>query len=285
MGYKMNGNPFTTGGVQGTSSHTSALKMVAEQKAASALKAKEGFSDAESSSSNGKYTKASKKDPNLASYIAERKKHKKGSNEYNAAQNKINKAYGSSTRHGYTTSTEDSQGVSTEERPGTGTTVVTKKRDAKTNYPTKQTREFTGEKGEKGRTVIKSDAEGNTKKIKSNKKNYSNTENTSYDEKATEKFYTRGEEKGTTKKKRSKTKLDLDNDGKVDRTTRKRSKTNRDGETTQKAVTRGGGRRVVRKTDKEGNETEVKSRRTIKGFLTGKGKKEDYKRYRKEKDE
>ena len=160
MGYKMNGNPFTTGGVQGTNSHTSALKMVAEQQAASALKAKEGFSDRETSSSNSKSKQASKKDPNLASYIAERKKHKKGSNEYNAAQNKINKAYGNKTRHGYTTSKEDDKGVSTEERPGTGTTVVTKKRDEKTNYPTTQTREFTGEKGEKGKTVIKSDAEG-----------------------------------------------------------------------------------------------------------------------------
>ena len=283
MGYKMNGNPFTTGGVQGTNSHTSALKMVAEQQAASALKAKEGFSDRETSSSNGKSKQASKKDPNLASYIAERKKHKKGSNEYNAAQNKINKAYGNKTRHGYTTSKEDDKGVSTEERPGTGTTVVTKKRDEKTNYPTTQKREFTGEKGEKGKTVIKSDAEGNTKKIKSNKKGYSNTEGTSYDEKGTEKYYTKGDQKGTIKKKRSKAKLDLDNDGKVDRTTRKKSKTNRDGETTTKAVTRGGGRRVVRKTDSEGNETE-KSRRTIKGFLTGKGKKENYKRYRKEKE-
>jgi len=275
----MNGNPFTTGGVQGTSSHRSALKNIFSD-------TKEMFkeSTSENKDKNNSSKKANEKDPNLPSYIAERKKHKKGSDGYNAAQNKINKAYGSSTRHGYTTSTEDSKGVSTEERPGTGNTKVTKKRDAKTNYPTSQKREFTGEKGEVGVTNIKSDAEGNTRRIKTNKKGYSNTEGTSYDEKGTEKYYTKGDQKGTIKKKRSKTKLDLDNDGKVDRTTRKRSKTNRDGETTQKAVTRGGGRRVVRKTDSQGNET-VKSRRTIKGYLTGKGKKEDYKRYRKEKDE
>jgi hypothetical protein len=46
------------------------------------------------------YAKAKKKDPNLPSYIKERKKHAKGSAEYNAIQNKINAAYGVSKRHG-----------------------------------------------------------------------------------------------------------------------------------------------------------------------------------------
>ena len=45
------------------------------------------------------YAKAKKKDPNLDSYIRERKKHKKGSPEYNRIQNKINEAYGVSKRH------------------------------------------------------------------------------------------------------------------------------------------------------------------------------------------
>jgi hypothetical protein len=40
------------------------------------------------------YAKALKKDPKLASYIKDRKKHKPGSAEYEALQAKINKAYG-----------------------------------------------------------------------------------------------------------------------------------------------------------------------------------------------
>ena len=40
------------------------------------------------------YAEAKKKDPNLDAYIAERKKHDAGSAEYEAAQSKINVAYG-----------------------------------------------------------------------------------------------------------------------------------------------------------------------------------------------
>ena len=40
------------------------------------------------------YAEAKKRDPKLDSYIKERNKHKKGTPEYNAQQNKINKAYG-----------------------------------------------------------------------------------------------------------------------------------------------------------------------------------------------
>ena len=50
------------------------------------------------------YADAKKKDPNLDKHIAERDKHKKGTPEYNAAQNRINKAYGDKTRHGVTKS-------------------------------------------------------------------------------------------------------------------------------------------------------------------------------------
>jgi hypothetical protein len=46
------------------------------------------------------YAEAKKKDPNLDKHIAERDKHKKGTPEYDAAQNRINKAYGDKTRHG-----------------------------------------------------------------------------------------------------------------------------------------------------------------------------------------
>ena len=46
------------------------------------------------------YADAKKNDPNLDKHIAERDKHKKGTPEYDAAQNRINKAYGDKTRHG-----------------------------------------------------------------------------------------------------------------------------------------------------------------------------------------
>ena len=48
----------------------------------------------ENKKSNDPYAKAKKKDPNLNKYITERKKHKPGSDAYEAAQAKINAAYG-----------------------------------------------------------------------------------------------------------------------------------------------------------------------------------------------
>jgi hypothetical protein len=51
------------------------------------------------SSGSGSYAKAAKKDPNLASYIKQRKGLDKGSNEYKKLQNKINAAYGVSKRY------------------------------------------------------------------------------------------------------------------------------------------------------------------------------------------
>jgi hypothetical protein len=45
-------------------------------------------------SSSDPYADAKKKDPDLDKHIAERKKHKAGSKEYEAAQAKINSAYG-----------------------------------------------------------------------------------------------------------------------------------------------------------------------------------------------
>ena len=83
--------------------------------------------------SNGSYSRAKKNDPNLESYIAGRKKHAKGSNEYNAFQNKINKAYGSKTRHGVesssTTKGRKTSDIKSTPGLGTGTRVQTKQKD------------------------------------------------------------------------------------------------------------------------------------------------------------
>ena len=45
------------------------------------------------------WAEAKKNDPNLSKYVAERKKYKKGSPEYNKLQNKINAAYTVKKRH------------------------------------------------------------------------------------------------------------------------------------------------------------------------------------------
>ena len=79
------------------------------------------------------YAAAVKKDPKLPEYIKQRKGLKKGTKEYAAVQNKINKAYGVSKRHSVDTvtkSTNRSQKTTTT-TPGEGSKtskVVTDKR-------------------------------------------------------------------------------------------------------------------------------------------------------------
>lgn len=110
MGFKLPGKSIQSG----TSGHSSALKMVAEQKAASALKAKEGFSDAETSSSNAyggnKTWKQGQEDSGgtlndttkqQRAYEKEMKANdpkwnKRDDNDWKKRQNKINSALGSS---------------------------------------------------------------------------------------------------------------------------------------------------------------------------------------------
>jgi len=245
MGFKLPGKSIQSG----TSAHSSALKMVAEQKAASALKAKA------SPAKSPEYDAAAKKDPNLASYVAERKKIKakhggdrkkyRASEEYKANQSKINKAYGIDDGYKAPSATTPQDGEmhagrevgksGTEYRPGVGVTNVTVKKNKGTGETTKSVRKFTGVDGSKGKTVIKSDKTGDLKKIK-RKKTSAEGDVT----KGREKYYRKGEEKGTIKKK----------------------------------VVKEGGRRTVTKTDREGNVT-TKSRRTLKGILTGKGKKKE----------
>ena len=75
------------------------------------------------------YAKAAKKDPNLAKFIKIRDNAPKGSEAYNAAQNRINRAYGVSKRHGVTESTA-TKGRTTVKRgrtPGIGERAQMKK--------------------------------------------------------------------------------------------------------------------------------------------------------------
>jgi len=83
--------------------------------------------EASKSSGSGSYSKAAKKDPNLASYIKQRKGLDKSSNEYKKLQNKINAAYGVSKR--YKVSEDGGSGsASNESKP-----KVTKVQAAKIN--------------------------------------------------------------------------------------------------------------------------------------------------------
>ena len=71
MGFKLPGKSIASG----TSAHRSALKMVAEQRAASALKAT-------ASPVKKDWATASKNDPNLSDYVKTRKGLEKGSAEW-----------------------------------------------------------------------------------------------------------------------------------------------------------------------------------------------------------
>jgi len=82
------------------------------------------------SGDSGAYAKAKKVNPELDSLIAERKKHAKGSDEYNKIQNRINVAYGSSKRHGVEKdiSTRGRKTTRTTYTPGISTKTVTGKK-------------------------------------------------------------------------------------------------------------------------------------------------------------
>ena len=114
------------------------------------------------------YARAKKNDPNLDSYIAGRKKHKKGSAEYNAFQNKINLAYGDKTRHGVesSSSTKGRKTTSSMNVPGiSNTKTVSKSRRSGKKKVDKVTNMNTGvttktkynRKGEAKKIVTKKD--------------------------------------------------------------------------------------------------------------------------------
>lgn len=100
----------------------------------------------------------------LSEYVKIRNSNAKGSAKYNAAQNKINEAYGSSKRYGPGTPSSSSTSNSTtktRKRLGGGTTKVTKSDGQKTKvkYDRKGDVKKTITKGKGRRTVT--DSEGN----------------------------------------------------------------------------------------------------------------------------
>ena len=80
---------------------------------------------------------AIKNDPNLSNLVKERDKHEKGTDEYAAAQNRVNKAYENAKRHNVTSTTETKRGgkkeITTTHTPGLGTETKKTKRDSEGN--------------------------------------------------------------------------------------------------------------------------------------------------------
>lgn len=244
MAFKMNGSPAKMGTISGTAGHASALKQA------------------------DPYAKALKKDPKLGEYVKTRNSSEKGSAEYDSAQNKINVAYGNKTRHGQTDETTVSKSgkkqtnVKTTPGVATTTTEVKPRILAKGTKTTKKT-EF--DSGKTAKTVIRKDKDGDNRRANTKVKGAKGGDGSTYDKKIKTKY----DKDGVAIKEKRTYKTDQDNDGKVDR--KYKTKTNfKKG--TKKTVKKEDGRRIVTKTDKEGNVT-TKSRRTLKGFLTGKGKK------------
>jgi hypothetical protein len=185
------------------------------------------------------YARAKKNDPNLDSYIAGRKKHKKGSAEYNAFQNKINKAYGVKKRHGVTN-------VST-----TSTKGVFGGKDVKTT-----TRNTPGISDFQAETVT---SRGGKKKVTT--KRYEDDKGVT-----TKKHKSKYRKSGVEKKRKSVYKTDWDKDSKVDKKTRVKVKKDASGNVKRKkVVSKEGGVRTVTKTNRKG-ETKTRSRKTLNPF-------------------
>ena len=264
MAFKMNGSPAKMGTISGTAGHSSALKMKAEENTASALKqlidkdkqaaneeatqlARKKAGKSYTSKDGGKMAgdtkwkkgqesaKSSGRD--LDSLVKSRTGMKKGSDEYNVVQNQINKALDDKARHGVKSSTETKGNKTTTSKvvPGISESSSTTKNSK--NILTgggKSVKKSTFE-DDKGITTKKS-------KIKVNKE-------------------------GEVTKTKKVIKSDWDKDSKVDKKTKIKTNVKKG---TTKRVTKEGGRRTVSKT-KDGVTT-TKSRRTLKGFFTGKGK-------------
>ena len=265
----MNGSPAKTGTISGTAGHSSALKMRSEQNA-SALKKKTDYEAMQkvSTKNDSRYGTMSAADykTEVDRQVAS-KKAGKGYDAMGAYDSKGNKKATTpvepkSTRkvdvkgRKKTTTFTDEAGVTVTQKKknllnkGTTTRKVSVMADG-TTKKSKFKKDADGDDRMKKTTTTASTSDGKGTYVKKSKSNY--------------------DKDGVRKKAKTVTKTDVDGDGKVDR--KAKIKTN-DKKGTEKLVVKSGGRRTVTKTDAEGNKT-TKSRRTLGGFLTGKGKKSE----------
>ena len=265
MGFKLPGKSIQSG----TSAHSSALKMVAEQKAASALKAKTSpaketdWADmhAEANEKYNRYKKLTTEEYKKEA-LRQSAHHKKtgkwdAGGVYDHEGNKIKKD------KSMTKTVEDK--TFTKEKPTTkekqprvekssSSHKIVKRKDGTVKKEVKK--DDVG--GVKQKTKETFDKEGHIKKsvYTSKKKGEKEKHKVVYDKDTGHEKRTKSVTKGGGKKHILKTKMD-------DEGTQKK----------QKEVIVEGGRRTVKKYDAKTGETKTKSRRTLKGWLTGKGKK------------
>ena len=102
--------------------------------------------------------RAKSKGDDLDALVSKRKGMKKGSDEYNVVQNKINRALGDKTRHGVTTTTKGK--TTTEVTPGTKTTATTDKRKESSIAGGKVTKKTKYDSGTTKTTKLKTSDKG-----------------------------------------------------------------------------------------------------------------------------
>jgi len=195
----------------------------------------------------------------LDSLVKTRKGLKKGSPEYNAIQNEINKSLGDSTRHEQQRKTK------------VGDMTIVKKGDGDdTNIKNKGEKKIKTRDGEvKGGE--KKAADEKTSNITTKKKKHSDgtikvskRKNVKTDAGITDKVVRKSKDG---KKTTVRYKTDTDGEKGYERKGKKTFKTDGEGKVSTKNVLRADGRRTVTKSDGT-----KKSRRTLKGVLTGTGK-------------
>jgi len=262
----MSGSPAKTGAISGTAGHSSALKMKASENAASALKKKTDYEAMQKASTknDARYGEMS-----AADYKAEvnrqvaSNKAGKGYDAMGAYDSKGNKKASAPTTPSSKVTTKKGGKITTNINDDKGDTkVVTKKNLLNKGTTTRKSSVMAD--GTTKDSKFKRDADGDNRMRKTTTKGKTSSGDGTYVKKSKSKY----DKDGVRKKAKTVVKTDKDGDGKVDR--KYKLKTN-DKKGTQKTVVKEGGRRTVRKTDKEGNTT-TKSRRTLKGFFTGKGK-------------
>ena len=266
MAFNLPGKSITSG----TSSHSSALKMRAEQNA-SALKKKTDYEAMQKASTknDARYGKMS-----AADYKTEvnrqvtSNKAGKGYDAMGAYDSEGNKKASAPT----TTTPTPSSKVTTKKGGKITTNINDDKGDTKVvttknllNKGTTTTKSSVMADGTTYDSKFKRDADGDNRMRKTTTKGKTSSGDGTYVKKSKSKY----DKDGVMKNAKTVVKTDKDGDGKVDR--KFKLKTN-DKKGTEKTVVKEGGRRTVTKTDKKGNKT-TKSRRTLMGFLTGKGKK------------
>ena len=344
MGFKMKGNPFTTGGIQGTEGHASALKKLADEKA-SALKHaahypgnKADHTIADHAGEAVDYVK--KKVKKGVDYVKEKigggdgegkkaQKPKKttkieGGTDWEAMHSKAKDKY--DTYDNMTTEEYKAEALrQSKSKKETGSYDVSGKEAAarkdaanKGNATNKKNEKDDKNlvKGKEGNVVktydkVKTRKDGSTKveeydyvNTKTGKKGHVKRKFRKDGDKKREKYTledrkshssitgSKGETDKTIKKK-------YDREGNLKRTKVKYDVEHKDGSTSKgrvrrkydsegnlvksKTVHKEGGRRYVKKT-KDGVTT-TKSRRTLKGWLTGKGKTDKAAEYKKSKEE